>query len=65
MTRPGDRAPLSYYELAKRQQPDQGPPTTEVPAQPATSPWSGDPVPAEPPVGPDATQLPDMTKVDR
>jgi hypothetical protein len=61
----GERAPTTYHEIARRQQPDQAPYSTEVPAQPATSPWSGDVVPPEPPIGPDATQLPDMTKVKR
>jgi hypothetical protein len=63
--RPGDRAPTTLYEMAKRRQPDQSEPSTEIPRQPATSPWSGDIVPPEPPIGADATQLVDMTRVKR
>jgi hypothetical protein len=61
----GERAPTTYYEIAKRRQPDQSEPSTEIPRLPANSPWSGDEVPPEPPVGPDATQLVDMSKVQR
>jgi hypothetical protein len=57
--------PISYFELSKWAQPDQAPASTEIPAQPANSPWAGDASGVEPPVGPDATQLPDMTKVKR
>jgi hypothetical protein len=63
MTKP--TKPTSYFELSRWHQPDQAPPATEVPAQPATSPWACDPVPPEPPVGVDAGWLPDVTKVKR
>jgi hypothetical protein len=66
MTRPGDRAPTTYHDLARKGLDPLAPPvSTEVPKQPPNSPWSGDIVPKEEPVGTDANAVDDMTKVQR
>jgi hypothetical protein len=53
--RPGDRPPTTYHQLSQRPQAEDLPKSDvsplHYPAQPASSPWSSDPVPAEPPLG--------------
>lgn len=47
-------APTTYHQLAQRPRADQAKPDAgplHYPAQPASSPWSGDPTGIEPPLG--------------
>jgi hypothetical protein len=63
--RPGDRPPVTYFELSQRQQPDQAPPSTEIRPLPSSSPWARDPVPPEAPLGYSVEQVADVSKVER
>jgi hypothetical protein len=63
--RPGDREPVTLFEIAQRHQPDQAAFSTEIPKLPPGSPWSSDPVPIEPATGVDGEAVPDLTKVKR
>jgi hypothetical protein len=52
-TRPGDREPVSYFEMERRRRQLDEPAENEpgdVPALPETSPWHSDPVGKEPTV---------------
>jgi hypothetical protein len=52
-TRPGDREPVSYFEMERRRRQLDEPAENEpgdVPALPPTSPWHHDPVGKEPPI---------------
>jgi hypothetical protein len=49
--RPGDREPVTYFELARRSKVDPGDtpaPGDTIPPQPSSSPWASDPVGPEP-----------------
>jgi hypothetical protein len=64
--RPGDRAPTTLYELARKGLDPLAPPvTTAIPPLPPSSPWCSDPVPPEPPTGENINAVRDTTKVDR
>jgi hypothetical protein len=63
--RPGDRSATTYFEIARTSLDPIAPPvSTEVPKQPATSPWSND-AGTEPPLGYDIEAVADVTKVER
>jgi hypothetical protein len=65
-TRPGDREPVSYFELQRRSlnsDPDIAPRTdAKLPPLPSSSPWAKDPVPDEPTI--DRTEDGDVMGVD-
>jgi hypothetical protein len=47
--RPGDREPVTYFELERRKTADPNePPSGAIPPLPSSSPWARDPVPDEP-----------------
>jgi hypothetical protein len=48
--RPGDREPVTFFELARRSNADLGETPTDnaIPSLPPSSPWHHDPVPDEP-----------------
>jgi hypothetical protein len=62
--RPGDRPATTYHQLARLGLDPLAPQvSTEIPPQPASSPWSSDPVPTEPPTGESIDAVRDVSKV--